>query len=295
MSIYAQHAIKNYVDNNDYGALLEVDAEYPKKIASKHRDLSFLPETRKINGVKKLVAILEDKERYVVQISPLKQALNHGLKLKKVHRLITFRQEAWLKLYIDMNTKLRANAKNNFQKDFFKLTNNSVFGKTMENVRNRRYIKLLTTNERRKKLVAESNYHTSKHLLEKLMAIQIRKTQVIMNTPIYLGQAILHISKTLMYEFWFDYLKPKYGDKIKLCYMDTDSFIVHIETEHFYIDIAKDVDKWFDTSAYDKDDNRPLPIRKNKEVIGMFKDELNGKIMTEFCAPRAKTKVQRNV
>ena len=295
MSIYAQQATKNYVDYNDYGALLEVDAEYPKKIASKHRDLSFLPERRKISGVKKLVATLEDKERYVVHISALKQALNHGLKLKKVHRLITFRQEAWLKLYIDMNTKLRANAKNNFQKDFFKLTNNSVFGKTMENVRNRRYIKLLTTNERRKKLVAESNYHTSKHLLEKLMAIEMRKTQVVMNTPIYLGQAILHISKTLMYEFWFDYLKPKYGDKIKLCYMDTDSFIVHIETEHFYIDIAKDVDKWFDTSAYDKDDNRPLPIRKNKKVIGMFKDELNGKIMTEFCAPRAKTKVQRNV
>ena len=281
MSIYAEHAIKNYVGNNDYGALLEVDAEYPKKIASKHRDLSFLPETRKINGVKKLVAILEDKERYVVQISPLKQALNHGLKLKKVHRLITFRQEAWLKPYIDMNTKLRANTKSNFQKDLFKPTNNSVFDKTMENVRNHRDIKLVTTNERRKKLVAKSNYHPSKHLSENLMAIEMRKTQVVMNTPISLGQAILHISKTLMYKFWYDYLKPKYVDKIKLSYMDTDSFIVHIGTEDFYIDI--------DTSAYDKDDNRPLPIGTNKKVIDIFKDELNGKIMTKFCVPRAKT------
>ena len=89
--------------------------------------------------------------------------------------------------------------------------------------------------------------------------------------------------------FWYDYLIPKYGEKIKLCYMDTDSFIIHIETEDFYIHIAKDVDEWFDTSAYDKDDNRPLPIGKNKKVIGMFKDELSGKTMTEFCAARAKT------
>ena len=117
----------------------------------------------------------------------------------------------------------------------------------------------------------------------------MRKTKVVMNKPVYLGQAILDISKTLMYDFWYDYLKPKYGDKVKLCYMDTDSFIVHIETEDFYKDIAMDVDKWFDTSAYDKDDNRPLPIRKNKKVIGKFKDELKGKIMTENCNARAKT------
>ena len=188
MSIYTGHAIKNYDDNNDYGPLLEVDAEYPKKIASKHRDLSFLPERRKINGVKKLVATLEDKERYVVHISALKQALNHGLKLKKVHKLITFRQEAWLKPYIDMNTKLRANTKSNFQKDLFKPTNNSVFDKTMENVRNHRDVKLVTTNERRKKLVAKSNYHTRKHLLENLMAIEMRKAQVVMNTYILVKQ-----------------------------------------------------------------------------------------------------------
>ena len=110
-----------------------------------------------------------------------------------------------------------------------------------------------------------------------------------MNKPVYLGQAILDISKTLMYEFWHDYLKPKYGDKVKLCYMDTDSFIIHVETEDFYKDIANGVDKWFDTSAYDKNDNRPLPIGKNKKMIGKFKDELNGKIMTELCNPMAKT------
>ena len=110
-----------------------------------------------------------------------------------------------------------------------------------------------------------------------------------MNKPVYIGQAILDISKTLIYEFWYDYIKPKYGDKAKLCYMDTDSFIIHIETEGFYKDIAKDVNKLFDTSGFHEKDKRPLPIGINKKVIGMFKDELNGKIMSEFCALRAKT------
>ena len=110
-----------------------------------------------------------------------------------------------------------------------------------------------------------------------------------MNKPVYLGQAILDISKTLIYEFWYDYIKPKYQEKAKLCYMDTDSFIIHIETEDFYKDIAEDIKKWFDTSGYNEKDKRPLPIGINKKVIGMFKDELNGKIMIEFCALRAKT------
>ena len=116
----------------------------------------------------------------------------------------------------------------------------------------------------------------------------MKKTEVKMNKPIYLGQAILDISKTLTYEFWYDYIKPKYQEKAKLCYMDTDSFIMHIKTEDFYKDIANDVEKWFDTSNYDKNDKRPLPIGKNKRVIGMFKDELGGKNMDKTCRFRAK-------
>ena len=188
-----------------------------------------------------------------------------------------------------MNTKPRSDALEDFEKDFFKLMNNSVFGKTMENVPNHRDIKLVTKNQKRNKLVSEPNYHTSKHFSEDLMAIEMRKTKVVMSKPVYLGQAILDISKTLMYEFWYDYLKPKYGDKVKLCYMDTDNFIVHIETEDFYEDIASNVDKWFDTSAYNEDNNRPLPTGKNKKVIGKFKDEMNGKIMIENYNARAKT------
>ena len=188
-----------------------------------------------------------------------------------------------------MNTKLRKEAKNEFEKDFFKLMNNSVFGKTMENVRKHRDIKLVTTEEKRIKLVSEPNYHTTKHFSKNLLAIEMKKTKVKMNYPVYFGMSILDISKTLMYEFWYDYVKPKYEDKAKLCYMDTDSFVIHIKTEDFYEDIAGDVERWFDTSNYHDNDERLLPIGKNKKTIGRFKDELGGKITTEFARVRAKT------
>ena len=139
-----------------------------------------------------------------MHIRALKQALNHGLILKKVNRLIRFNQEAWLKTYIDMNTKLRTEAKNDFEKDFFKLMNNAVFGKTMENVRKHRDIKLVTTDKRRNQLASEPNYHTTKCFLENLMAIEMKKTKVKINKPIYLGMSILDIRKTLMCEFWYD-------------------------------------------------------------------------------------------
>ena len=132
-----------------------------------------------------------------------------------------------------MNTELRKKAKNDFAKDFFKLMNNAVFGKTMENVRKHRDIKLVTTDKTRKRLVSEPNYHTTKWFSENLLAIEMKKTKVKMNKPIYLGLLILEFSKILMYEFWYGYMKSKYGDNVKLCYMDTDSFIVNIKTEDF--------------------------------------------------------------
>ena len=117
----------------------------------------------------------------------------------------------------------------------------------------------------------------------------MKKTKLKINKPVYPGMSILDISKKLMYEFWYDYIKPKYKEKAKLCYMDTDSFVINIFTEDFFEDINNDVERWFDTSNYDKNDKRPLLIIKNKKVIGMFKDELGGRIMKEFCSPRAKT------
>ena len=132
-----------------------------------------------------------------------------------------------------MNTELRKEAKNEFEKDFFKLMNNSVFGKTMENVRNHRDIKIVTTNKQRSKFASEPNYHTNKYISKDLLIMEMKKVEVKVNKPIYLVQAILDISKTLMYEFWNGYLKPKYGDNVRLCYKDTDSFAIHVKTEHF--------------------------------------------------------------
>ena len=156
-----------------------------------------------------------DKKEYVVHIRALKQALNHGLILKKVHRVIQFNQEAWLKPYIEMNTKLRPEVKNDLEKDFLKLMNNSVFGKTMENVRIHRDIKLVTTDKRRNQLVSEPNYHTKILFSEDLLAIEMKKTKVKMNKPVYAGLSILEISETLMYEFWYDDIKLKYQNNAK--------------------------------------------------------------------------------
>ena len=165
--------------------------------------------------------------------------------------------------------------------------NNAVFGKTMEIVRKHRDIKLVITDKKRSKLVSEPNYHTMSYILEDVSIIEMKRAKVKTNKLIYLRLLILEISKLLMYEFWYDYMKPKYGDNVKLCYMDTDSFIMNIKTEDFYKDIANDVEKRFDTSNYECD--RPLPTGKNKKVIGLMKDELGGRLITEFVALRPKT------
>ena len=183
-----------------------------------------------------------------------------------------------------MNTELRKLAKDDFEKDLFKLMNNAVFGKTIQNISKHRDIKLVTTD---KKLVSEPTYYTMNYISEDLSIIEMNKTKVKMNKPIYLGLSILDISKILMYEFWYDYMKPKYGNDVKLCYMDTDSFIMSIKANDFYKDIANDVEKRFDTSNYEV--NRPLPTGKNKKVIGLMNDELGGKIITEFVTLRPKT------
>ena len=174
-----------------------------------------------------------------MHIRALKQAFNRGLVLKKVQRVIEFNQENWLKSYIDMNTKLRKEAKNDF--DFFKLMNNSVSGKTMENMRTHRDIKLVTTDEKRNKLVLEPNCYTTKRFSKNLLTTEMKKTKVKMNKAVYLGMSVLDISKTLMYKFWYDYIKPKYKDRAKLCYTDTDRLNIHIITEDFFADISDDV------------------------------------------------------
>ena len=197
-----------------------------------------------------------------------------------------------MKEYIAFNTKLRTAAKNDFEKDFYKLMNNAVFGKTMENIRKHRNIKLVNNEEDYLRCIMKPNFKSGTLFGANLMGCEMGKTVLKMNKPVYIRQVILDLSKTIMYEFHYNYMLPKYGDRISLCYMDTDSFIYDIETEDFYRDISNDVENRFNTSGYKDNDSRalstPLPLGKNKKVIGLMKDELGGNIMREFIALRPK-------
>ena len=173
--------VKVYNKNDNKGYILDIDVDYPNKSQNLHSDYPFLPERMIINNTKKLVCSLNDKKNYIVHINVLKQALDHGLKLRKVLRVIEFDQEAWSKEYIDVNTELRKKATNDFEKDFFKLMNNAVFGKTMENVRKHRDIKLVKTDKKRNKLLSGTNFHTMKLIDNNLAIIEMRKVKVKMN------------------------------------------------------------------------------------------------------------------
>ena len=210
--------------------------------------------------VEKLVPNLRDKKNYVIHIRALDQALKHGLVLERIHRSIEFDQYPWMKTYIDFNTKLRTAANNDFEKDFFKLMNNAVFGKTMENIRKHRNFKLVTSEEKYLKTVMKPNFKSGVRFDENLMGCEMGKIKVVMNKPVYLGQATLELSKIVMYEFHYDYMKPKYQENLKLCYVDTDSLVYNVKTEDFCADISDDVEERFDTSGYNKEDARPLPI-----------------------------------
>ena len=210
--------ISELATRTDKGYLLEVDVSYPKELHDLHNELPFMCEKLEINGVEKLVPNLRNKRNYVIHIRALNQVLQHGLKLVKIHRAIEFVQSPWLKTYIDFNTRLRAAATNDFEKDFFKLMNNAVFGKTMENIRKHRNIKLVTTREMYLRTVMRPNFKSGVLFGENLMGCEMGKIKVVMKKPVYLGQAILDLSKIVMYEFHYDYMLSKYGlEKLKLC------------------------------------------------------------------------------
>ena len=271
----------------DRGYLLEVDVAYPKELHDYHNDLPFMCGKMKINGVDKLVPNLYYKRKYVVHIKALKQAIDHGLVLEKIHRAIEFKQSTWMREHIYFNTRLRIAAKNDFEKDFYKLMNNSVFGKTMENIRKHRNIKLVNNEEEYLRSVMGPNFKSGTLLGPNLMGCEMGKIKVVMNKPVYLGQAILDLSKTIMYEFHYDHMKRKHrNEDLTLCYMDMDSLIYSIRTEDFYKDIADNVEARFNTSGYVPD--RPLPVGLNTKVIGLMKDELGGEIMREFVSLRPK-------
>ena len=268
--------------------ILEVDLEYPIDLHDLHNDYPLAPERLMMNGVEKLIPNFHKKEKYVVHYKALKTYEKYGIKIGKIHRGIVFHDSTWMKPYIDKNTKLRMLSKNDFEKNFFKLMNNSVFGKTIENIRKRTDIRLVTTADKARKLISKPNYTNRTTFSDNLVAIHMGKTEIFMNKPVYLGASILDISKTLMYDFHYGYIKPKYGEKAKLLFTDTDSLMYEIETEDFYKDISSDVRTMFDTSNYPCRHASRIEIGVNKNVIGMFKDEACGETISKFVGLRAK-------
>ena len=271
-----------------HSCILEVDLEYPKSLHDLHNDYPLAPEQIVVNKISKLIPNLGDKKKYILHYENLKQCLRLGLKLTHIHRGIKFKESPWLEKYISLNTKLRTEAKNEFEKDFFKLMNNSVFGKTMENIRNRVVINLVNKKKQAEKLSAKPNFKHCYIFSEDLVAIHMKKTKLDFDKPVYLGMCILDLSKTLMYDFHYNYIKQKYGDKAKLLLTDTDSLMYEIQTEDFYKDINGDVKNRFDTSGYPPGHPSGIPSGFNKKVLGMFKDEVNGNVIDEFVGLKAK-------
>ena len=254
--------LKNW---KNHSCILEVDLEYPVDLHDFHNDYTLASERLNIGGVEKLIPNLWKKSKYIICHKTLKLYQSLGLKIMRIHRGIKFDESAWLKPYITLNTDLRTNAKNDSEKDFFKLMNNSVFPKTMENIRNRVDIRLVNDRRKAEKLSAKPNF---KHLTifdEDLVSIHMKRTKLKFNKPVYCEMAILDLSKTLMYDFHYNYIKPKFGENAKLLFTDTDSLCYEIQTDDFFKDISQDVEQKFDTGNYPKDHKSEIPTGKNKK------------------------------
>ena len=297
--------LAKYKEDSNKGLILEVDLEYPKELHDLHNDYPLAAEKVKVNKdmlsnycqeiadkfkvstglVHKLIPTLSNKEKYVLHYRNLQLYTDLGLKITKIHRVLKFNQSPWLKQYIDFNTQKRTNAKNAFEKDFFKLMNNSVFGKTMENIRKRVDVRLVTDENKLLKMAAKPTYVSSKIFNKNLVAVHKIKETLTLNRPAYVGMCILDLSKTLMYDFHYNYIKQKYGSKAKLLFTDTDSLTYEIETSDAYQDFWNDKDK-FDNSDYPQDSQ--YFNATNKKVIGKFKDEAAGIPITEFVGLRSK-------
>ena len=276
------------VNTGKKGYIFEVDLEYPSDLWDLHNDYPLAPELMNVNGVEKLICHFKPRKNYVIHYRALRQCLELGMKITAVHRGISFYQSPWMEPYIRKNTELRKCAANNFEKDFFKLMNNSVFGKTIENIRKRQNIVLVDDRKKALKLSSRPNFDRCTIFDRNLIAIHMKKTEVYFNKPVYVGQSILDLSKTLMYDFHYEYIKSKYGKKAELLFTDTDSLMYQIKTKDFYEDICYDIKNKFDTSDYPSDHPSGILTGVNKKVIGMFKDEASGKQITHFVGLRPK-------
>jgi len=243
--------LSKYTDDSKRGLIIEVDLEYPHEFHDLHNDFPLAPEQVKvtknmlseycrqikdkfnisIGQVHKLIPTLSNKQKCVLHYRNLQLYLDLGLKLTKIHRVLKFNQSPWLKSYIDFNTRKRPNAKNSFEKDFFKFMNNAVFGKTMENVRKRVDVKLVTNDKQHIKLASKPTYVSSKMFNKNLVAVYKIKEALTLNRPAYVGMCILDLSTTLMYDFHYNYIKQKYKSKAQLLFTDTDSLTYEIRTK----------------------------------------------------------------
>jgi hypothetical protein len=214
----------------------------------------------------------------------LKQAVDAGLKILKIHRVLKFNQKPWMKEYIQFNTDKRTNCHNDFEKNFFKLMNNAVFGKTMENLRNRQNIKLMTNENKLNKYITKPGFLNSKIFNENLVAIHTVKEKLVLNKPIYVGFCILDLSKWLMYDFHYGYMKKEYDSSAQLLFTDTDSLCYEIHTDDVYQDMY-DNKEYFDLSDMKLEQFKD---ETNKKVIGKFKDETEGIPIKEFIGLRSK-------
>ena len=273
------------------GYIFEVDLEYPSSLWKEHNDYPLAPNRIKLGKVEKLVSSFLPKKNNVVHYKSLKQYIEMGLVLKKVHRGIKFYQSCWMEPYIRKNINLRieaCKAKNKFEEEFFKLMNNSVYGKTIENIRKRQNVKLVDDRKKALNLSSKPNFDRATIFDENLVAIHMKKTEIYFNKPIYVGQAILDISKPLMFDFHYKYNKKNYGDKAELLMTDTDSLVYLIQTGDFYEDIKKDVKDKFDTSNFPEIHPSGIKTGANMKVIGMFKFENGANIIVVFIGLRPK-------
>ena len=270
------------------GYIFEVDLEYPSHLWEDHNDYPLAPEKMIVNGVEILICHFKPRKNYVVHYRNLRQYLEMGMRITAVHRGISFYQSSWMEPYIRKNTELRKTAANSFEKDFFKLMNNSVFGKTIENIRKRQNIELVDNRKKAVKLSSRPNFDRATIFDKNLIAVHMKKTEVYFNKPVYVGQAILDLSKTLIFDFHYNYIKKKYGNKAELLFTDTDSLMFQIYTDDFYKEISPDIKTKFDTSDYPPNHKSGILTGVNKKVIGMFKDEVAGKQITCFVGLRPK-------
>ena len=271
------------------GYIFEVDLEYPSELWDSHNDYPLAPERLNVNGVEKLISHFKPRKNYILHYRNLRQCLEMGLRVTAVHRGITFNQSPWMEPYIRKNTELRKTAANSFEKDFFKLMNNSVFGKTIENIRKRQNVLLVDDREKAAKLTTRPNFDRATIFDSNLIAVHMKRTEVYFNKPVYVGQAILDLSKILMFDFHYNYIREKYkGGQASSLFTDTDSLLYLIHTDDFYKDISHDIKTHFDTSDYPSDHPSGIFTGVNKKVIGLFKDEVAGRQITHFVGLRPK-------